>query len=282
MSNDAKSKIEIVGQDQGLVTVGIPKALIESGLFHVRKAEITPKDIETIVRLEALAFASKDSISLNPRETSEGIERFLRSGGDIYIIFGDNGIANGFAETIPLERMFSIKHDDLQDSSPLRQIAERRDLLKRAEKHYSPVSKEVWYVHGVGIGSKGIGDRTALVRFLNEELEKSKGSIYFGYIDIGPTKEFINISSFRLFMGLGAVVDGYKPEVYAEGVPYLRVSYGVNYQLDRDDTRVVDLSKRAYKHEIRKALEAGYIGTQIAFDGQTKTYSMVFQKQLTK
>ena len=38
---------------------------------------------------------------------------------------------------------------------------------------------------------------------------------------------------------------------------------GAQVQLDEEDRRVIDTSKRAYKSEIRKTLGAGYIGVTI-------------------
>ena len=148
------------------------------------------------------------------------------------------------------------------------------------------MNKELWYIHGVGTAIKQLGDgsiitatalRTLISTLVNEQ-KVSEDKIYFGYIDIGPARGNINIPSFRLFTRLGAVIYGYETEVYQKGVPYLRVSHGANYKLSQDNKKTVDLSKRTYKHEIRKALEAGYIGAQIALDRQTKSYSMVFYK----
>jgi len=283
---DIEKLAEILDKPLAPGISGIVEHALEQEVIHVRRAQPTPNDVKAILKLEALAFAPEEERTQDPPETYDGIERFLKLNGDVYIISRD--IA--FLEKIPLEEILNLSYNELSASSPLRQIAEK-GVLQRAKSDYSETGKELWYMHGVGTAIKRLGSDSvvgafALLRVLEiltseQKLQKNQ-KLNFGYVDVGPTINNINIPAFKLFFKVGAVIDGYEKEVYTKGVPYLRLSHGADYNLDPEDKKSIDLSKRTYKHEIRKSLDAGYIGTQLNFDRETKIYSMVFQKQLNK
>jgi len=284
------------GNDKGYTTridgdnvvITIPKALLEQELTHARLALPTPRDIATILGLETIAFAPADAGeagTMDPPETPDGIERFLTQGGETILLYR----ANGFLERMSLDALRGLDYQDLSASSPLRQIAERRDLLDRAAQAYANTSKVPWYVHGFGIMMPNLGEGRKLVRFiLDRQVEgladaeaHDQQRIHFGYVDLGPTPANINVAAFRLFGRTGAVMDGFESDVYLPGVPYARVSHGTGWQSDPADNRHVSLVENpAYLDQVRGAFDAGYLGKALNLDKEHKPVELVFEKRV--
>jgi hypothetical protein len=281
-----KRLVEIIDEDPDSVVVRIPKAILNQQPLHLRYAQATSSDIERVLAMEALAFSPEDGGTLDPPETREGVERFLQSGGEVLLLSRDNG----FLERIPLENLLRMEFKDLSVTSPLRQIAEKRDVLERARSAYEFTGKELWYGHGIGTVVRQIGDGSTMaalafgrsLKRLAEYEESSNTRVLFGYIDIGPTRESVNIPSFKMSLGVGAVIDGFEHEVYSPEVPYLRVSHGVNYRFEPINTRSVDLSRENYIEKIIGLLDQGFIGTKIVEQRNSGSYFMIFQKNLSK
>lgn len=254
--------------------------VVRKGPYSVIQAD--NNQIPRILELEGIAF-SGEAGTLDPAETKEGLEAFLANGGEIFVL--DSRIHNqpsGFLERIPLERIKEIDYTKLDENSPFRQFCSAEDVVKRATASYDDKGKSVWYLHGVGVQFKGIQHGSmiysqVLPKPVKEGLEND---INFGYIDIGPEKDNINVPSFKLSFKFGFVVDEFENEVYSQGVPYLRVSRGVGYALDSKDKVSVDLKSESYKKEIQKTLGSGYVGTEIVLDADGKADKMMFYRKV--
>ncbi len=213
---------------------------------NVREATATPKDVAIVLKLETIAFANQESLTLDPAETPEGIKMFMEMGGRVLLLQRDVS----FLELMPLADLINLPYGSLPESSPLRQIAEKKELLARAEKDYRIFGEPI-YVHGIGSTFKQVGDGHTLFAaglyrqihtLVNEH--QANGKVHFGYIDVGPKKENINLASLALFFKMGAVIDGFEPEVYAAGVPYVRMSLGTRSNINQKEGKIINLSKK--------------------------------------
>lgn len=275
-----------VTRDGDDVVIRVKKPVLEAKLLEARLAQSTPEDIATILALETIAFAPPDAGeagTMDPPETEDGVRRFLEIGGETILLYR----AHGFLERAPLSALLTRNYSDLSESSPLRQIAERRDLLSRAADAYRVTGKDPWYVHGFGIMMPDLGDGKKLVEFvlfsqirgLVQAEDAYQSKVQFGYVDIGPKKENVNGAAFRLFNRFGAVMDGFEPDVYVPGVPYVRVSQGTDWKTNPDDHRVVPF-KRGYLGKIERAFSDGYIGTAMNFDSDRTPVDIVFERKV--
>ncbi|MBI2173417.1 MAG: hypothetical protein HYT73_04415 [Candidatus Aenigmarchaeota archaeon] len=270
--------IHVLERRRGNVLVKMPERymsylrLAERGT-HPGIRHASEADIDRVLQLEATAF-SGDNSTLDPAETHEGIRAFLKNKGEILLLYRDTG----FLERMPLAQMLEIDYGALDENSPLRQIAGRRELLGRAWNAYKDRGKEAWYIHGVGNTLKGNGDGSRLmVRALRDVAEEER--IHFGYIDIGPVRDNINTPSFRLFFKRDCVADGWEDEVYSPGVPYMRISHGAGYELGGGEHKV-DLGRRTYKHQLREALAEGYLGVGLTRGTSGTAKEMIFRNRL--
>ncbi|MBI2579842.1 MAG: hypothetical protein HYW27_02995 [Candidatus Aenigmarchaeota archaeon] len=269
-------EVSVFEWKDGRVLVEIPERYMSylrlaEGDSHPIIRHASEDDIDSVLQLEATAF-SGDNSTLDPAETHEGIRAFLENKGEILLLCRDTG----FLERIPLDDLLKINYEALDKNSPLRQITGRRGLLRRAQHAYEGMGKDVWYIHGVGNTLKRNGDASRLmVRAL---MDTGEERIHFGYIDIGPVHDNINTPSFRLFFRHGSVADGWEDEVYTPGVPYLRVSHGA-YEVGGDERRV-DLRRRTYKHQLREAMDAGYVGVDLARSTSGMAKEMIFRDRL--
>lgn len=208
------------------------------------------------IDLDFAANVEKEAFQNKPPETVEGL-RLLKTFG--FLLGINEPHVKGITGLISLENLLKIDASELPSESPLRKIIENENnhkTLTSAAKDYGKKPHEVIYSHGIAVVPQGMGYGSALHQERIKRFVGDEDLLIAFALAIPP-----NISSVRIYLRHGAILDKIEEGVYEPGKSYFRMvhnaktNYASNAPISialKDDNIIL----------IQRILSRGYVCTE--------------------